>query len=691
MKKLLLFIFIILGFVLPNKVNAIESSFYEGEYLQNFYIKKFKNNSSTGKYEQMRVFRRKEDNRVVYCLEIWEELNSNKNIIGYDENQLNYTNLDSATWNKVVLIAYYGYNYLNHTDIKWYGITQYMIWKEINKDSDIYFTDTLNGNRVSKYEDEINEINNLINTHYTLPNFKSLYRVAVNKPIELVDSNNVLNQFHISADPVLSYKRNGNKLEITALTKKGGYLLLYKQDNSYNNDPVIYVDNDGQNLLLPGKYPRLYKNLNINVSTTNLTINKYDNDTKTTTSSGEASFDNVTFGLYDLNNKLLDTAKLANNKAIFTDVAYGEYYVKELSPGIGYTNNNEKKYINIDDRTNTLSFYNTVIKNKIKINKYLKEIDNVLEEKDAVFRVINNKEETVLEFNTDENGYYEFILPYGTYRIEQVSGKKNYKYIDNFNITVIEDNIVQEFNLYNEELIVPIQITNIDSESKLPILEENIEFTIKNKETNIENTYITDNTGKTEIINLTPGTYEIKQSKSSIGYIISNEIIELVIDEDNFDYDSDVYNINIENDKSKSKIEVSKLVNYYLDDKLIDTKEDNDISISIYAKDDIYTKDGIKRYGKDEEVDVISKDNNLLSKELIYGNYYINNKNEIINLSLNNPKTKEVKIIEDIYAYSEIDDVPNTYTEENNNNYLYIFMIALGLYLLYWSKKHENN
>ena len=74
MKKLLLFIFIILGFVLPNKVNAIESSFYEGEYLQNFYIKKFKNNSSTGKYEQMRVFRRKEDNRVVYCLEIWEEL-----------------------------------------------------------------------------------------------------------------------------------------------------------------------------------------------------------------------------------------------------------------------------------------------------------------------------------------------------------------------------------------------------------------------------------------------------------------------------------------------------------------------------------------------------------------------------------------------------------------------------------------
>ena len=41
---------------------------------------------------------------------------------------------------------------------KWYAITQVMIWRTTNPESDIYFTDTLNGNRISSYNDEMAEM-----------------------------------------------------------------------------------------------------------------------------------------------------------------------------------------------------------------------------------------------------------------------------------------------------------------------------------------------------------------------------------------------------------------------------------------------------------------------------------------------------------------------------------------------------
>ena len=63
------------------------------------------------------------------------------------------------------LIAHYGYGYPNHTDLKWYGVTQYLIWNELGLD-DLYFTDSYYGNRITAYTNEIDEMNSLINNHY---------------------------------------------------------------------------------------------------------------------------------------------------------------------------------------------------------------------------------------------------------------------------------------------------------------------------------------------------------------------------------------------------------------------------------------------------------------------------------------------------------------------------------------------
>ncbi len=593
MKKILFISLFILISLLPNHIKALESSFYEGEYIPDMYIKKFKNGNNTGKYEHMKVFRRKEDNRVVYCLELWESLNSNKSINGNE--YPNYYNIDRSTLDRIVLIAYYGYGYKNHTDIKWYGVTQFMIWKEIEKDSNIFFTDTLNGNRVNKYESEMNEIYDLVNKHNILPSFNDKYIVNYNEEFQLVDTNNVLENYTVGGNLGVMHIKEGNTLRITIKDIGDKNMHFRKIDNLYNSNPIIYIDNNGQNVLLPGSYPKIEKKITFSINA-----------------------------------------------------------------------------------------------NIIKIHKYLKEEDNTIPEK-AKFNLYDSNGVLRKVIETDDNGYYEIALPYGIYTLRQVEGTPNHKFIDDLEINSNSNNTIQEFNLYNEELIVPVQITNLDSESNLPILENGAEFIIKNNDTNEEITLTTDDLGKTDIIDLKPGSYEIKQIKAVTNYLKDENIINIDINDSNFSYDKEIYNINILNEKEKSKIEVSKLINYYLNDELINTEEDNDLTIPIYAKNDIYTKDGIKMYNKDEEVDIVSKNNNRLSKELIYGDYYINNKNEIINLSLNNPETKEVKLIEDIYKYTEIDNVPNTYIEDKNNNNSYILMVLLGSYLLYWSKKYENN
>ena len=62
-------------------------------------------------------------------------------------------------------IAYFGYGYYNHSDPKWYAISQYLIWKEADPLGHYYFTEGLNGLEANKFQEEINEINQLINEY----------------------------------------------------------------------------------------------------------------------------------------------------------------------------------------------------------------------------------------------------------------------------------------------------------------------------------------------------------------------------------------------------------------------------------------------------------------------------------------------------------------------------------------------
>lgn len=717
MKKKILVLIVLLLLIIPAfKTYALEDSFYEGEYISGEYIKKFKNDS--GKYQQMRVFRRNSDDQLVYCIELWEALQSNKIMTGYDNNQHTYTNIDYDTLKKVILISYYGYGYGDHTDIKWYVVTQFMIWQATSPESTIYFTDTLNGNKITKYVEEMNEINNLISEHSKKPSFNTkTFQVKYNEPYTLTDTNNVLEKFVISSSGGLTVNKSGNNLVVTSKRIGKSRLILVNNGSKYKTNPIVYVDNDGQDILAPGNYDPIYMMVDYELLKATVEINKLDIETNNI-SQGDAKLSGSKFQLLDINNNVISEA-VVNEDVIarFENIGYGNYSLKEIASGSGYLINNNTLSIQVEEDIVKENFYNQVIKNTIIINKYLKNplTGEILIEDDAIFSIYNSKNEKIMTFTT-KNGIFEFELPYGRYLIHQESGAKNHSYIEDFTVKVIENGKVQSFNLYNEELTAKIKIINTDNDSKLPILEKGAQFKIKNLDTNKyvqdqENNILileSSNLGNTDFLALSSGKYQIEQVKAIEGYDINDSIFYFEItDETTFQIDENqnkYLEIEISNTKQKGQIEINQYTEYYLNDYLIKIEREINNAIPIYAKKDIYSKDGIKVYEKDQEVGSAALENGkLITSFLVFGEYYIKNGNDIITeITLNKIGCEKIKLLNKVYEYeepvidlmktnNEVIIVPNTSVKESFSSNINPFLIVIGLLIIKRNKNHENN
>ena len=751
MKKTLMVLIVLLSlFIVPNfEVNALTDSFYVGEYLSGEYIVKLKN--QTGKYEQMQVFRRKNDNRIAYCLELWEGINENKTLTGYDNEQYNYANIDYSDWERVMLISYYGYGYQNHTGQKWIAITQFMIWKTLSPDSTLYFTDTLNGKKVSKYEQEMEEINNLIRSHATLPSFNNqIFTTKYKEDYQVIDTNNVLDKYDITSYNTNKVSKTNNTLTTSTTTIGENTVILANFSKIYSNNPTVYVDPNGQDLLIPGNYNPIYSIVKFNLPEGNITVTKLDRDTNTKIPQGSASLSNSKFILMDKDNTLISTQTITNNNELtFDHLGYGTYYLKEVESGEGYLLNDEIIEIEVNNNYVYVNFYNQVIKEKIIIKKYIRNTmtNEIAVEEGALFSVYDSSNKKITTFKTNYDGKYELTLPYGLYTIKQDSGKSNYLLTDDFTVNITSNNLTKTYELYNDKLTTNIKVINTDFDSKLPILESGATFKIKNIETN---DYVKDENqediilktnshGFTDFVTLSSGSYKIEQLDSVDGYQINDGTFIIEINENsNFKYDNSnqrYFEITIPNTKQKGKVKIKKSTEYYLNDKLLETKVESNIMISIYAKDDIYSKDGLKIYSKDDKIaEFVTTTDLSYTKELIFGSYYIKDifNDSIIDIIIDNEEIKNINLLEKVYNYvnelpnndynvsnekdiknenndcekvkdnnnsdindnnksdNEIIDVPNTFTTNIGYFNIDILLIILGLILIIKGKKHES-
>ena len=493
MKKIMI-ISLLLLIALVVKIQVVyakdyDDSFYPGNFINDEYIKKTKNGES--EYKQSRFIFRTSDDRFAYCIAPFDVMKENETYKAYTTDYSVNANLSEEVWTRIRLISYYGYRYNNHSSSKWYTITQMMIWKVIDPNAKFEWTDTLGGNVIKKYEDEMKEINELVDNHLKLPNYANkTYNISIDKDFKLEDKSFDISSFNVTSADAINITKNKN--DITINTKKEGkYELKFNYRYiRFMTYPIVYVDPSAQDLMVIGNNADIEFKVNLNVESGSIKLKKLDKDTKEVYSLGATNTIGTVYGLYNSNNELIN--KLTINEdgiSSIKNLPYDNYCLLELESNKGYIKDEEKHCftVNHNNLNIELELYNEIIKEEITINKYIqdKSGEKVNFEKDISFQIsgITHSYEGII--TTNKLGYASIILPYGKYLVHQLNTTNNYKKIDDFIVNVDGKNkdynyelinkkdekeketiIKKEIKPFKEEKIYEIKVPNTSSNKK---------------------------------------------------------------------------------------------------------------------------------------------------------------------------------------------------------------------------------
>jgi len=439
MKKII-FVFLTLFMSILNP-KAL-SKFYISDNIPNMHIKLEGDN-------QVPFIIKRDDGEIVYSIDKIKNIKENEY---YNEYTYNY--LTEEQLNKINLIAYYGYQYSNHTDIKWYGITQFLIWKTLY--NDVYFTDH-EGNKIPVYEEEINQVEQLIDNHFKLPNFANrTIENSVNRTFELSDYHKVFNNYEIKSSNI-DANIVGDKVYVN--TKgEGSYNITFVRRSPIERDYILYGLNDSGFIIYPGKINDIEFKVDINISKGSITINKKDSEN---INRNFASLEGAEYGIY-YNKKLINTVKTNKDGVGFIDnITWGRVYtIKELNPSKGYRldENNYEITLTKETKDFVINLEENVIKGNLIINKHYKEGNEYKLEDGATFEIYDVNDNLIGTYKS-LNGVINVKLEYGKYYGIQTSGKSGYNLADKFDIS-IEEEKDYVIDLYSEKEILVVEVPN---------------------------------------------------------------------------------------------------------------------------------------------------------------------------------------------------------------------------------------
>ncbi|MBQ6497354.1 MAG: Cys-Gln thioester bond-forming surface protein [Bacilli bacterium] len=629
---------------------------WPSEYISNIYIKKVKPDGYT-KYQQARFIRRSEDNKFVYCLQPYTDIDNNlpyydviredyERVLGFSEEQ----------WERISLLAYYGYQYdqngYNHNDQKWYVITQVMIWRTTNPESQIFFTDTLNGNRISKFDSEIAELESLVANHYKRPQLQSGLVVPIGSTIEVNDSNNVLSNYKVTSTDKVSASINGNTLSVTANSIGEGSITFEKKATKYEIPPIVYFSDHSQNVFRVGNFDPVVSKFTLKVIGGKVTPKKVDVETRTNTPQGEAKLGGAVYGIYKVDGTRIGSVTTKDDGANTSDYLpeLGRFYLLEEQPSEGYLLDSNKYYFEIteDNLNPEVQVFEQVIKRDFEFTKvYASAETQIMEPEVGIkFGIYNNKNELVEEVTTDSQGVFRFTLPYGTYTVKQLTTTKGHEKIDDFTVEVKTTGEVVKKVISNAPITAKLRVVKIDSETKEVIKRSNIKFKIfdvKNNEyvcqtitypaKEIICVWETDKDGEfTTAYPLMTGTYRLEEVDQVIdGYLWNSQSHEFSIDEDsNLRTDSEygiIFDTDFENTRVKGEIKIEKTGEVAeLTENGFEFKNQplEGVKFGLYALDDIVWN-GKTIYTKDSLVSekLTDSEGKIVFDELYLGKYYV--------------------------------------------------------------------
>ena len=632
----------------------------KSQWISGDYILKVK--GSTRKYQQMTVITRNSDGSFVYCIEPGTPVSDGAVYPGQDFDQSYVGQMTQEQWRRITLLAYYGYGYGNHTDIHWYTVTQYLIWQTVPHGYDIYFTDSLNGNRITKYTNEINELNRLVEEHNISPNITNdTIDMVIGDTVELTDSNNVLNKFEVVDTDNVSASISGNTLSITANDVGDGSVTISKRDKNYSHPAIIYYHPTSQDLMMRGAYDPIDVNLKIEIVGGKVSVKKVDMDTGLGIAQGDATLDGAVYGIYDLEGNRVGEVISKGGEYVTSDYlpSLGTFFLKEEKSSTGYELNETKYFFNItkDDLYPEVDVTEKVIERDLKIFKvYASDETGFLTgEPNVTFDIyLKSTGEKVTSITTDENGYATATLPYGTYTVRQVSSTEDHEYVEDFEIVVNEYSEDPIYKLLaNAEITARLKVIKIDSETGNTIPVAGIKFKIFDVENNEYVCQVTDKEQcvfetNDEGILLTPlplesGTYRLEEQDQKLdGYLWNEEALTFAIGDDSTLINDNVFGaiveVEFENTQVKGKVEINK------------TGEE------LIIEDDSYHYEKIKLEGAEFEL--------RANEDIIVGGKTYYKKGELVTI-----------LVTDKDGYASIDNLPlGKYTlkeiKSANNNVL---------------------
>ena len=424
MKKIIVFLIALVTITLiqTKEVSAKTQSFYQGEYINDIFLQKRKSNGVT-LYSQAQFLRNKKTNEIAYCIEPIDFFRAD-----YIHTETIPTNFTNQQIEDITLISHFGYGYKNHTESKWYAITQILIWEIADPSMTYFITPTKNSNDIKLFTNELQEIKNLVNNYkkQTSLNNKQ-FTIVEGETLNITDENNIIGNYN-SSDTITI---ENNTLTIKELTPGTHTFSIEKESNLYNRHPIFYHHEQTQDLMQIGDPNKIIDTFNVNVINTKLKIIKIDYESNKEEAQGDATLVNSKFEIYTENDKLLKTINLSNTTEIINNLPLGNYYIKEISPGEGYELNETKYTFTISESTPTITIKipNKVIKSKLIINKQYGTENNFRPEQNISFNIYRNNKliETII---TNEKGMAEITLPYGKYKIIQLTSTEGYSKIE---------------------------------------------------------------------------------------------------------------------------------------------------------------------------------------------------------------------------------------------------------------------
>lgn len=504
------------------------------------------------------------DDRIYYCIDPAVALGSapagSFNIITGDNNIIGKSNLTKAKYEKVRLLAYYGYGYKNgtiaHTSKKWYGITQVMIWRVMRPDLTWTFKASRNGTPNNNlFKEEVAEMNKLIANHGKTSSFKDKkVKLLIGESITLTDTNNVLQNFSRVNNPKnVTVKENGNKLTITA-NKNGTEAINYNFRNGIANQVALLTSPTYQDVIIRGKPIDLpYFGIQVEVTGGTVNLQKIDATTNKNKAQGEATLKGAIYEIYDSGNNPVGQITTDENGQGKIILDYGKYSIKEIKAPKGYNLSDEVYEFEITkENTNVnIEAKDQVITGKLLLTKTKGGAgENFTKEKNATFNILDSKDNVVETITTNKNGLAIGLLPYGTYTIQQITGEENYVLSEDIKVS-IKENKIYEVNIKNLKLS-KLEFTKTDFSTDKPLPNTLIE--IYKDDDSLIYQGRTDKNGKIEVPNLKIGKYYILEKEAPKYYRLNTEKMPFEITEN-----GQIIKVTMQNKRKEGNLELIKI------------------------------------------------------------------------------------------------------------------------------------